>query len=388
MARKSLVLIILVFGLWFVYGPKLVLAESLESSVVSGGSGTMRGQNYNLFDVKATPLVGTMVGSGYTLEVGVGVFFPPEAPSTGFVTGEGPVILHIRRAADTPGSDIVITWEVNTASFPILNPNSSVDIYMLTGDGTGQYHPTSGWEKIVANNALVSGVTGFTIDSSNKTLTYQGQVGGGENEAYFKALITGSATGDATYGLPGAVAVGKVNVMIYGNRKYNMIGVPLLQSSDSIDEVLSAGLRKNGIELLKFDNNSQEYRGAYYDNGWQGKTIDLKNGDGIWVYNPLSSDLTLTIVGKVPNASIDVQVYGGGKYNMLALPHVQSGTLTMVGLDPIDESEILVFDNDKQSYSGTYVSNNAWEKNLLINPGRAFWYYNKGNNFIWQTKVR
>ncbi|MFA5035088.1 MAG: hypothetical protein WC500_04850 [Candidatus Margulisiibacteriota bacterium] len=306
--------------------------------------------------------------------------------------------LTILRAGDTPGSNITVTWD--PAKFGGTNPK----IYVMTGNGTGQYKKdfiSNVWYEVFDGNALVGGYPSyfgtFAVDPVTYKLTHNGQVGkidsSSSPEVYYKGYggtVTGGVPDDLTT-FASAPAVGKLIVYAYGDSKVNAIGVPFISNANTIDDVLSTSLQQKDIEYLKFNSSAQQYAGGYYDSGWKGTAITLAQGDGIWIYNPISgNNIPLTIVGNVPAPNIDIArtIYGPQKNNKIALPHPQGGSLTANGLDPLAGAEILIFDNYLQTYTGTYVEGGNWKNNLFVTPGKGFWYYNLGSDFTWKAMVK
>ncbi|KAF0134070.1 MAG: hypothetical protein FD145_924 [Candidatus Saganbacteria bacterium] len=292
--------------------------------------------------------------------------------------------INIAREKDTAGSGVIISWDKTK----IITPT----IYYMTGNGTGQYKNNFDNNLWKVAGRFENGILVIKDNQFDKvtedSIRHKAQVGQSFEEVYYKATTDDPINNSKIFET--APAVGKFLATIYSSGKYNMIGVPfIIQSKGDIDSVLSTELRKNGIELLKFNNSTQQYTGMYYEGAWKGATAYLSAGEGIWVYNPTSNNIISTIVGNVPELNKDIKsnLYGPAKYNMVSIPHPQGGALTKLKLDPLAESEVLVFDNEKQSYSGTYVSGNAWKEDKLIAPAKAFWYYQKGADAKWTTKV-
>ncbi|MBU0629481.1 MAG: hypothetical protein KKC80_00995 [Candidatus Margulisbacteria bacterium] len=301
--------------------------------------------------------------------------------------------LTIFRAGDTKDSNILIAWDTKIFLTP---PN----IYARTGDGNGLYVSDydSKWVRAFDGTTVLGGLPAelgsFKVDPLiPNTLVHEKQVGSGSVEVYYKAYLgaTNPPTGADLAAFSSAPAVGKLIVVAYGSKKNNAIGIPFVVSSGKIDDVLSTTLQQKDIEYLKFDSSTQQYAGGYYDSGWKGTAITLSQGDGIWIYNPITgSDIVMTIVGNVPKKGLAVSctIFGPKKNNKIALPHPQGAALTLSGLDPLAGSEILIFDNFNQTYTGTYVDSGNWKSDLWVKPGKGFWYYNLNGTFDWSTMVK
>ncbi|MFC1540677.1 hypothetical protein ACFL1W_00310 [Candidatus Margulisiibacteriota bacterium] len=293
----------------------------------------------------------------------------------------------ISREAESPGSAVRLTW--NPAVF-----TTPPRIYAMTGDGTGQYindNSQSTWVLVFNGTDLEPNIPAelgsFSLDLANNGLLHNDQVGTGPLEVYYKAVATGGT-------LEEAPAVGKILNTAYGQSNYNMIGVPLVQNLNSTFlDVLSGAISKSGIEFYKFDNPGDRYVPAIYSGAWNTEDITLTTGDAAWIYNPLSEDLVLTIVGGVPSAegntsTVAVDVYGGGRYSMISNPYPQGGKLSVIGLEPLAGSEIYYFDNVAHTYVPALADGNAWDNDLFITPGTAMWYYRTGADLNWQTTIQ
>jgi hypothetical protein len=268
---------------------------------------------------------------------------------------------------------------------------------MLTGGGRGQFTTNeANWVKIAENGAMINPIDGFSYAGNNLTLS--GRIGAGTSEAYFKALrpeILPAVENQTIAGqsnLSAARGVGKLNVVVYGGQKYNLIGLPVIPGGNSVDETLSTALKQPNIEIMKFNNQSQAYQSMRYNGSeWEGDTtITVSTGEAVIVYNPSSSNIPITIIGSLlPTMQEYTQViYGGGKYNLLSLPHVQGGNQANVDLTPLSGSEIMVLDNQTQQYSSARVVNNDWDSDVNVLPANSFWYYKTGDNSEWKTKIK
>jgi len=354
----------------------------------------------NIRDIKGYPFGGsfTDAATGTRIEPGFGSFTGTRGaePQPTTLT-EGPVILNISRVDDKPGSDIKITWQINPLFYsPTINANTAVDIYFMTGKGSGEYESLSFKDLIISNNIFNPNLaSSVTPDITNKYFIFKNQVGAGAPEIYFKGLLTGANPQAIDFtGLGAAVAVGKVLVTASGDRNYNMIGVPMIQAPNStFFNVFSNAISQNGVEVYKFDNVSGGYVPAINSGAWDREDIILSCGEAAWIYNPLDHDLVLTIIGKVPpvvdGASIaPVTIYGSKKYNMISNPYPRYGTLSAIGLEPLSGSEIYYFDNKAHAYVPALSDGKAWDNDIIIRAGSAMWYYKTGDDLPWQTTVK
>lgn len=334
-------------GIILLGGPPLTGGDyTMYPYAVSGGGGRLSGGNYRLFDIKCTPFVGTLTGNGYGMDVdGVGVFYPETEEVV--VVEEGPVILTIERAGDDKGDPILITWTINTADFPNLNSSDPVDIYMLVGQGEGEYHPTQGWEKVVGNNGIQPGYSGdFDINAGARTLTYIGNVGAGARESYFKGLIATSNVSDQVYGLPGATAVGKMNIAVAGAGssayKYSFVSVPFaggVSADEAFGKQLPAAASKaEATELWGWTGvtfGQQEF--LHETDGWTPiggfGDVRVKPTSGyVFKTKSGSSNRDITVVGKVLREFAPVNI-GANLYSFMANPFLRNLAITTVNLN-------------------------------------------------------
>lgn len=257
---------------------------------------------------------------------------------------EGPVILEIVRDGDNVGDSISVTWSINTADFPALGPNDPVDIYMLLGDGTGQF-TTAGWTLTPILNNNLQGFPDITL--ANKTFTYANQVGNNlQAEVYFKGVIAGSAPNDATYGLSGAAAVGKFNVTVAKPPAgeayaYSFVSVPFVTVTDPNvvfgNQLAAAGSKANATELWGWTGATFGQQMYLEPGGWQTISgfLPVLAAPGLgYIIKTKSSaadDKIVSLVGKVLNTQYGPVNIAAGTYSFLGNPYPKELTLKAAG---------------------------------------------------------
>jgi hypothetical protein len=296
----------------------------------------MTNDSYQMYDLKGQGVIGEMSNETYTLGLG-GIYGELGTGESGggivvepvVLIDEGPVILQITREADTPGSAIRISWTINTTEYPELLPTAAVDIYALEGDGSGQYvNGGAGWFQVLGGagvtDAGVARLVSMGVDGVFRSIRVDNQVGTAPNEIYFKGVIRGrpEPLAHATWGLPGAAAVGKVNVPLQGtpaNPGKNIVSIPLYPKIDrSVSAVFGQEIWLDE-ELIQYKyTGSPAYSSAKFLGGqWQNAArsgtppafeFDPRQGYEIIV----RGDKVFSAVGGVINTSeAVVEIYNG-----------------------------------------------------------------------------
>ena len=219
-------------------------------------------------------------------------------------------------------------------------------------------------------------------------------MGAGSREVYYKALVAVTPAASLPTAFQSAPAVGKILVTAAGNGNYNMIGIPLTQATgNTFVDTLSQAINHAGVEIYKFDNTAGgSYVPASYATDWGGANFPLLQGQAAWVYNPLTTALTLTIVGNVPTTTANqtdffVTIYSG-QYNMISNIYPQGGKLSALGLLPLNNAEIYYYDNVNHGYVPSLANGTAWDNDQVVKPGDALWYYNPNAQIQWKSNTR
>lgn len=320
--------------------------------VINSGGLTLQGGEYTLQDSKGEALGGKSTGGEYTFVSGlfglIGGIKIGDAPW-------GTVPLTIER----DGDNIKITWDAKLAP--------GAKIYVLTGDGTGQFQKINinDW-KLYTDTSIASQFDAKGVTTG--TLLHKGQVGSAAQsgitnhpEAYYfglQAAITPQTIcqdPDPLYkGKPCfqvAPAVGKVNMALGGSipeEGKNLVAIPFLcQQSPALKDVLGEGTGTVWAEGDKVQFKiapSPSFRTAVYQGA---KWVDASTGN---VPGPLfdvdykfgniiitKAAKKLTYVGAVVNSDVAVSVYSGaneapGGKTLLGMVYPVSVQLSNSGL--------------------------------------------------------
>jgi len=138
-------------------------------------------------------------------------------------------------------------------------------------------------------------------------------------------------------------AVGYVNKVIPKNG-FALIANPLNAATNTI-AALFAGV-PDGTKVYKYIPGSG-YKIAQYDD-LSGEfsppdvaALTVNPGEGVFVQNPLSTDLTITFVGEVKQGQLDTPLVAGLQIVSSQVP--QSGDLTTLGYTPADGDKVFQF---------------------------------------------
>lgn len=287
------------------------------------------------------------------------------------LTKEG-VPLYITR--DFSNFNINITWEAGKY------PNAT--IYVLTGDGTGQYtESTTSW---VAYNdpSIASEFNAGNIGTG--VLVHKGQVGGGYKEAYYKAIL--SANKDD---LLNAHAVGKLLISLQGSsttKGKNLVSVPFdPQPGKTVAQAFGqgsgSGWADGDLIQTKISGSPAYLTAVYTSNQWrdaatpsQAPAFDIDFRFGNWVIT--SANKTLTVVGDVVATDQDVAVYSGaglptgGKSLLGMIYPVKMGlAATTLIADGAKEGDLIQYKKTPLApqYISAVVSGGAWKNAADVN---------------------
>jgi len=339
----------------------------LYESINSGGS-VMNSTNYKMKDAKGETVGGKSTSTGSIFKPGLfglvagGLEEPPPA---------GTVRLKIEAKPGT--SDLKISW-----------PDYSGDpqIYIMTGDGSGQFTADVGWALIYENGALTPAANNFGTlsDTVPAEITHEEQFSQGYKEVYYKGLKSGinPATahpdfGPATY-LAVAWPVGKVNIDLAKDGEMKLVSAPFRGGQPSVYLPQLLGSNQE-LVLLPRVGSGLDYI-TVTDSGVTGSDFDMDPTIGFWMRNPNSSDLTITFLGDmVRSATTESLVAFDLTGNPIAVP-VSSNVLGVDG-------DIIL----PQSGAGLdyYVkSGGSWGPNFpSLNLNAGFWYKYSGGNRRW-----
>jgi hypothetical protein len=139
----------------------------------------------------------------------------------------------------------------------------------------------------------------------------------------------------------------------------------------------------NGVELFKYNSVNGYTILIATGTGWSGAatTTTLNPGEAIFIYNPFTTNFTLTFVGQVPQGTLTSTL--NQNFNLASSVVPQSGALdTALGLVPNAGDEVFFYD-PVNGYSIYIASATAgqWQapKGFPSNPtpavGQGFFYY-------------
>lgn len=340
-----------VYDLYFAKGVPIALGSpAYVLQVLNDGSGWV-----------TTEAVTLTTAQGYTIK---DLALTAEG---GVVPPYGTVPLTIERVADTAGSAVKISW--NNTNYP------SPRIFMLTGDGTGQFtNATEGWIEIT------SGAEGFNYGAySTGSIANNSQVGGGYYEAYYKATQNGIDPQADSPEVPGkkiletAWAVGKLNYVLTAG-KDRLINVPF-NMTDAAGSLLTI---QNTVGS-QFANGRVMYTsgGSLLTNNlasgvWAKPNLQLSLATGYWLMSSVNK--TITFVGQVQREEYSKSLLSG--YELYGYPLPMSVDLTSLGIPPVANDKIL-YEKGGSLLSDTYKSSGGWSAPTWVLTAEAgFWYKN------------
>jgi len=151
-------------------------------------------------------------------------------------------------------------------------------------------------------------------------------------------------------------AVGYVNVTVPAG-KFAMLANPLNAATNTIIGVLPDV--PNGTVVYVFDNKTSSFAGATKRSAtsWSGTGVSgataLAPGQGFFLKNAGTTDLTITFVGEVPQGTLSTSYVAG--YNVVGSQVPQSGLLeTDLGYKAATGDIAYIFDSATQAYT-TYT---------------------------------
>jgi hypothetical protein len=194
-----------------------------------------------------------------------------------------------------------------------------------------------------------------------------------------KTLLLTAALSAAGVATSMAQAVYSVNAVGYVNTTlqpgFNLVSNPLDAADNSIP-ALFAGVPA-GTQVYTYDGTT--FTTTTFVNptlGWQpaaNRTIQVANGDGVFVRNPGTAAHTVTFVGEVPQgADSNQQLPAGLSIQGSTVP--QTGTATALQFPAANQDQIFKYTPGTGYTSFTYIGAplNRWNPEPTINVGEAF----------------
>jgi len=218
-----------------------------------------------------------------------------------------------------------------------------------------------------------------------------------------KSLLLGAAALAASVATSMAANVYSVNVVGYVNLTvypgFNMLANQLdVDGVDTVGTVLNGGTPTSGfdgLELLKFSNNNYSFD-VWADNvndvgfiGWYDNISDnpstntIPPGTGFFLFNPYTSNCTVTIAGSVLQGTNTTTMRPGFTLAGVQVPQAITLDRTATNNFPaIEGMEYLVFTNT--GHGGGYAVGDTYADNVN-DVGFIGWYDNITNNQVFPT---
>jgi len=388
------------------------------------GSGILEGGDYKLKDVKGAPFAGFVTGGDDDLYIGPIYILTPSDEVTEGVTEEGTeeapagtIPLDIERDGDTTSDTITISWD------PVYQ---NAQLYVLTGDGTGQYSNAGNWETLADFAANNAGVVDDPNNVNDGEIVLSGQVGSGFAELYVKGIQEGFNANDLhpdyqnneTY-LMVAWAVGKFDMPVFKSAssiKYTRFSLPLEQTSADFADIIGDQLTADSSpgeadQILQWTGSG--WNSLYYKSqadGWllnAGSDFNFTFGEGFALRVPIrenQADSVITLVGDVKHDAFAIadtyQDLAINRYTIFAQPYPIFMTLDNAGFyssgaysndTPASADQILKWDG--ASWNSMYLTGSGTWSLLTgasydFTPAIGYTYRkgdgNTGSGYNWQ----
>jgi hypothetical protein len=146
-------------------------------------------------------------------------------------------------------------------------------------------------------------------------------------------------------------AVGYINLT--AKPGFNLLANQLIQTDATVTAVL-AGV-PGGTTVYKYDPATGYAINTYDDlfGEWENPAMTISPGEGFWLRNPGSSDLTITVVGEVPQGNLSTDLAEG--FNLVSSQVPQAGKVgTDLGMPVGDTDVVYTFDPDSGYFISTY----------------------------------
>ncbi|MFA4844096.1 MAG: hypothetical protein WC632_04005 [Candidatus Margulisiibacteriota bacterium] len=381
--------------------PALVIAapaaaDKLEGSgytlydVINSGGQTLTGSGYTLKDSKGDTIGGQMTGSGYTIIPGL---FGLGGGNKIGTAPWGTVPLTIAR----DGDNIKITWDAAAAP--------GAKIYVLAGDGTGQFQKTDDTKWKLYTDASIASQFGVTNILAG-ILFHNTQVGQGAGEVYYFGLQAGVTPqticqdtdplykGKTCFVV--APAVGKANVNLYKTPAsgWNFISSPLLLGG--LDQVLGTDYTLGDQVWVWEDANQKFIAPITFDKSTWGNN-NFNPGFGYLLNLTANSPKVTTMIGNVNTKALDRPIsfktgtpsYG---WNLIGNPQATLD-LNMTGFaagKSVSGDSLWEWDNAGQEFLAPLTFDGTkWPGGTQLKIMKAYGYNFTGTNaFTWQVPAQ
>jgi len=182
-----------------------------------------------------------------------------------------------------------------------------------------------------------------------------------------KTLLLTAALSVAGIASSMAQAVYSVNAVGYVNTSlvpgFNLISNPLdNKTGNTIQNLFGTGVQgaiPNGLTVYYFNSDTDQFVTAIYDDideaflpAAAGATV-VAPGNGVFVRNPASANLTVTFVGEVPQGALSNPLPQGFSIKASQVP--QAGTVTALGLTGAQGDRIFEWNSTTDTFvTSTY----------------------------------
>jgi hypothetical protein len=142
-------------------------------------------------------------------------------------------------------------------------------------------------------------------------------------------------------------AVGYVNIVLKPG--FSLISNPL-KAADNRIRTLFPGL-PNNTRAYKFNGTTYDIATYTTALGWTGPAADLEllPGEGVFVSNPTSADVTVTMIGEVMQGSLTVDIPAG--FSIKGFPIPMAGTTSQLQFPPaVNNITVYVWNAASQAY--------------------------------------
>jgi hypothetical protein len=196
-----------------------------------------------------------------------------------------------------------------------------------------------------------------------------------------KTLLLTAALGAA--GVASAMAqVYSVNTVGYVNEVfppgYTMFANPLDagEGNNLVSKLLGTAVPE-GTTVYKFNSATGLYNINGFEFGeWSDKLMTLAPGEGAYINNPTTANLTVTFVGTVMEGTLSTDLPAGFSIRSSKVP--QAGQLDTVLGFPVGEGDTVYrWDNGKAAYNIYTFEFGEWGIKPVINVGESFFVNKK-----------
>jgi hypothetical protein len=141
-------------------------------------------------------------------------------------------------------------------------------------------------------------------------------------------------------------AVGYVNTPIV--KGFNLISNPLNNTTGNTIANLFGSVPNlpEGFTVYKFENGAYKTPAAFNFGEFSppdSANLTVNPGEGVFVFNPSDTTLTVTFVGEVPQGNLTVNTPKG--FSIVSSPVPQAGTVSSLGFVPAEGDTIYQFAN-------------------------------------------